>query len=163
METNLYELEDIVRLGVELGVDRIKGHHLWTNFHQIESLSLRRNKESIKRWNSVVLNIKNIVKGSVLPNGKWLSLVNFDILEEGAIKNLSPDWACPFLGNEAWIAPDGRFSPCCAPDILRRKLGNFGNVNERNITDILYNQAYQELLKNYMQNEVCIACNMRRL
>lgn len=162
METNLHELENIVRLGIELGIDRIKGHHLWTHFAEIESLSLRRNAASIVRWNDVVAKIKKIVTENLLPNGKPLSLVNFDILESGATQNLIPDGICPFLGNEAWIAPDGHFSPCCAPDILRKKLGDFGNVNERDILDIWHDKDYQYLLKNYMQNSICIACNMRR-
>jgi radical SAM protein with 4Fe4S-binding SPASM domain len=163
METNLHELEDIVRLGIGLGIDRIKGHHLWTNFAAIEPLSLRRNATSITKWNDVVLKIKKIVAENLLPNGKHLSLVNFDILESGATKNLIPSGICPFLGNEAWIAPDGRFSPCCAPDAIRRKLGDFGNIKDRDILDIWHDKSYQFLLKNYMQNNICITCNMRRL
>ena len=163
METNLYELEDIIRLAIDLGIDRIKGHHLWINFAEIAQLSLRRNTESIFKWNEVVLNIKKIAAENLLPNGKNISLVNFDILDSTATQNLNPDAICPFLGNEAWIAPDGHFSPCCAPDILRKKLGDFGNVNERSILDIWHDKDYQYLLKNYMQNNVCVACNMRRL
>ena len=163
METNLYELEDIIRLAIDLGIDRVKGHHLWINFAEIEQLSLRRNTESIFKWNKVVLNIKKIAAENLLPNGKNISLVNFDILDSGAIQNINSNAICPFLGNEAWIAPDGHFSPCCAPDILRKKLGDFGNVNERSILDIWHDKDYQYLLKNYMQNNVCVACNMRRL
>lgn len=163
MEENLSELTDIVRLGIDLGIDRIKGHHLWAHFTELESLSLRRSTASIARWNSAVLAAKKIVAENLLTNGKTISLVNFDILKDGATQNLIPEGVCPFLGNEAWIAPDGRFSPCCAPDIMRRKLGNFGNVNDRSIPDIWHNKDYQLLLKNYMRNGVCVACNMRRL
>lgn len=163
METNLPELADIVRLGIDLGIDRIKGHHLWTNFVEIEPLSLRRNTESITRWNDVVLKIKKIAAENLLPNGKNVSLVNFDILNDDATQNLMPEGVCPFLGEEAWIAPDGRFNPCCAPDALRRQLGNFGNVNKKDIMTIWHDKNYQYLLENYMQNRVCIACNMRRL
>ena len=38
LESNVHELADIVRLGLELGVDRIKGHHLWAHFDEIEEL-----------------------------------------------------------------------------------------------------------------------------
>jgi MoaA/NifB/PqqE/SkfB family radical SAM enzyme len=162
METNLPELTDIIKLGIDLGIDRIKGHHLWTHFAEIENLSLRKNTASIAKWNDVVLKIKKFVAENPLPSGKHLALVNFDILESSAIQNLTPNGICPFLGNEAWVAPDGHFSPCCAPDVLRKKLGDFGNVNEKNILDIWHDQNYQHLLKNYMQNSVCIACNMRR-
>lgn len=54
LESNVEELADIVRLGIELGVDRIKGHHLWAHFPQIESLSMRRNTDAIGRWNAAV-------------------------------------------------------------------------------------------------------------
>jgi MoaA/NifB/PqqE/SkfB family radical SAM enzyme len=162
MEANLNELEDIVRLGINLGINRIKGHHLWTNFPEIEPLSLRRDAASIARWNKVVLKIQKIEADTLLSNRKHILLVNFDILEEGATQNLNPEAICPFLGKEAWIAPDGHFSPCCAPDIIRRKLGDFGNVNEKAILDIWHDESYQQLIKNYMSNDICIACNMRR-
>jgi MoaA/NifB/PqqE/SkfB family radical SAM enzyme len=162
METNLPELADIVRLGIDLGVDRIKGHHLWTHFAEIEQLSLRRNAASIARWNNVVLKAKKIAAESLLPNGKNILLVNFDILDNNATQDLMPQGICPFLGEEAWIAPDGRFSPCCAPDVLRRQLGNFGNVSGKDIIAIWSDPEYQSLIKNYMQNKICIACNMRR-
>ncbi len=162
METNFCELEDIIKLAITLGVDRVKGHHLWINFEELTPLSLRRNSDSIAKWNEAVINIRNIVVKNRLSNGKLLKLANFEILDETATRNLSLDGVCPFLGKEAWIAPDGRFSPCCAPDLLRRKLGEFGNVNDKNVLDIWQNEAYQALIKNYMQNEVCVACNMRR-
>jgi MoaA/NifB/PqqE/SkfB family radical SAM enzyme len=162
METNLSELADIVRQGIDLGVDRIKGHHLWVHFAEIESLSMRRSTKSVERWNDAVLKAKKVAAENLLPNGKKISLVNFDILDNDATQNLMPEGVCPFLGEEAWIAPDGRFSPCCAPDILRRQLGDFGNVSERDIFDIWHDPGYQSLVKNYMQNKICVACNMRR-
>lgn len=162
MESNLYELEDIVKLGIDLGVDRIKGHHLWVNFEQIKSLSLRRSIDSIAKWNGVVSRVKKIANNKLLPNGKRISLENFDSLNNEATKNIDPNAVCPFLGKEAWIDPNGHFSPCCAPDVLRKQLGNFGNVNRRNIIDIWHDQDYQFLIKNYMQHDVCINCNMRR-
>ena len=36
MEANVAEIAGIVRLAAELGVDRVKGHHLWTHFEAIE-------------------------------------------------------------------------------------------------------------------------------
>ena len=31
---------------------------------------------------------------------------------------------------EFWVAADGRFNPCCAPNEQRLSLGYFGNLNE---------------------------------
>ena len=58
---------------------------------------------------------------------------------------------CPFLGQEAWVASDGRFNPCCAPDALRRTLGDFGNVNHASLYDIWQSDAYRDLRSSYME------------
>ena len=42
------------------------------------------------------------------------------------------------------MASDGRFNPCCAPDALRRTLGDFGNVNNTSLYDIWESAAYGE-------------------
>jgi MoaA/NifB/PqqE/SkfB family radical SAM enzyme len=160
MQSNFKELKNIVKLGIDLGIDRIKGHHLWTHFDAIKILSMRQDEQSIFDWNKEVLAAKKIANEHLLPNGQTILLENFDILSNRAVTNLNG--VCPFLGKEAWIAPDGHFSPCCAPDEKRRELGNFGNVNEKNILAIWHSEEYQKLCKNYMENKVCIECNMRR-
>ncbi len=35
LEANVAELADIVRLAIDLGVDRVRGHHLWAHFDEI--------------------------------------------------------------------------------------------------------------------------------
>ena len=37
LETNVEELPEIVKLAISLGVDRIKGHHLWAHFDEIKN------------------------------------------------------------------------------------------------------------------------------
>src|SRR5260221_14679726 len=54
LETNVGELAAIVRLAASLGVDRVKGHHLWVHFDEIRSLSMRRSPQAIERWNAAV-------------------------------------------------------------------------------------------------------------
>lgn len=162
LETNFHELADIVALGIELGIDRIKGHHLWAHFKEIQPLSMRRSTDAIKRWNEAVIKAEKIALENPLPNGKYIKLENIYCLDEQATEDLLPEGVCPFLGKEAWIATDGRFNPCCAPDKLRRQLGEFGNLNEVTLTDIWRSNAYQDLMQNYMQNDVCKHCNMRK-
>jgi radical SAM protein with 4Fe4S-binding SPASM domain len=161
LETNLHELTDIVKLGIQLGVDRIKGHHLWAHFAEIQNLSLRKDKSSILRWNHAVLQAQAIAAQQPLPNGKYIQLENIAVLGENAVHNLNPNGACPFLGKEAWIAADGRFNPCCAPDKERRQLGEFGNLNQKTLSEIWNSPEYQTLCKNYMQHAICQRCNMR--
>ncbi len=162
LESNVQELADIVRLGINLGVDRIKGHHLWAHFSEIKELSMRRNTEAIVRWNNAVIKAQAIANAQPLANGKWIKLENIHLLAEQAEQDLAPGGECPFLGKEAWIAADGRFNPCCAPDKERRKLGEFGNLNDTSLDQIWNSVAYQDLRKNYMQQDVCKGCNMRK-
>jgi len=164
MEENLNELDQIVELGISLGVDRIKGHQLWThNFPMLQKQSLRKDSEAIARWNIAVEKAQALSKRQALPNGKYIKLVNFDHLEDSAVNNLSPSGICPFLGKEAWIASDGRFNPCCAPEKERRALGDFGNLNVNSLNEIFNCDAYKQLCQNYMQHSVCQKCNMRQV
>lgn len=163
LETNIHELEDIIQLGIDIGVDRIKGHHLWAHFKEIKLLSMRRNSEAIQRWNQAVIKAKKKAKSHLLTNGKFIKLVNFDLLSKSAQHNLAPEGICPFLGQEAWIAADGRFNPCCAPDKERLTLGYFGNVKNTPLKEIWISQSYQQLKNNYLNYAVCINCNMKKI
>ncbi|MFY7698270.1 MAG: radical SAM/SPASM domain-containing protein [Legionella sp.] len=162
LQTNVHQLADIVKLGIELGIDRIKGHHLWAHFPEIQSLSMRRDTKAIAAWNQAVEQASTIAKRSLLPNGKAIKLENIYPLDEQAMHDLAPGGECPFLGNEAWVASDGRFNPCCAPDKERRKLGEFGQLNHHSLSTIWNSDAYQGLCQNYTSNQVCKGCNMRR-
>ncbi len=162
LETNVHELADIVQLGIDLGVDRIKGHHLWAHFTEIKHLSMRRSPQVIARWNQAVKQAQAVADAQPLPNGKRIKLENIYLLADNATEDLLPGGECPFLGQEAWIATDGRFSPCCAPDKERRKLGNFGSLADKRLDEIWDSQQYQILYENYMQHAVCKGCNMRK-
>ncbi len=57
-------------MGISLGVDRIKGHHLWAHFKEIKDQNLRRSSESIRRWNQCVIECQSIARQQLLPTGK---------------------------------------------------------------------------------------------
>lgn len=160
--TNVDELADIVRLGLSLGVDRIKGHHLWAHFKEIKTLSMRHNPEAIARWNIAAREALDVAATHLLPNGKHILLENIYPLEDSASVNLVSDGVCPFLGKEAWVDTTGRFNPCCAPDQERLSLGEFGNLNNNTIEEIWQGSAYQDLRQNYLKHPLCISCNMRK-
>jgi len=162
LETNVHELIDIVQLGISLGIDRIKGHHLWAHFDEIKSLSMRQSADSIKRWNKAVKEAQEFAENHPLPNGEHILLENIYPLDETATVNLLPDGVCPFLGKEAWVDTTGRFNPCCAPDKERLSLGEFGNLNDMSIEEIWQSDAYQDLRKNYLGHPLCVGCNMRK-
>ena len=162
LEANVNELCDIVELAISLGVDRIKGHHLWAHFKEIKELSMRRNTQAIERWNHVVREAKEIVSHQPLPNGERLILEHIEELSTEAVTDLNPGGACPFLGQEAWVNTEGRFSPCCAPDELRKGLGDFGNLYKNTMEEVWTSEAYQNLRQTYQSHPLCIGCNMKK-
>lgn len=163
LETNLAELPRIVRLAAELNVDRVKGHHLWVHFAEMQDQNLRRSRESVQRWNDVVAQCREIAASHVRPGGSPVKLENFHPLEFNAGQQVDPRSECPFLGQEAWINHAGRFDPCCAPDELRKSLGSFGTVQERGFESIWRGAEYQALVAGYKQRPLCQTCLMRRM
>ena len=161
LEDNVHELAAMVRLAGELGVDRVKGHHVWTHFPALEARSMRRNPEAIRRWNRAVLEAE-AVADDLRRQGRPVLLDNIFPLEEAATEDLAPGGPCPFLGQEAWINAEGRFDPCCAPDEQRRTLGDFGNLHEQSLMDIWHGRTYRELTASYPTRALCLGCNMRR-
>ena len=161
MEVNHAELPAVVELAAKLGVDRVKGHHLWVHAPQMQGQSMRRNPEAIAHWNQTVADAYRAAERSRLPTGNRVLLENIFPLDADD-GDIAPGGECPFLGQEAWVASDGRFNPCCAPDALRRTLGDFGNLNDQSLRDIWEGDKYRELRANYMENRLCQGCNMRR-
>lgn len=162
IEANVAELADIVRLAIGLGVDRVKGHHLWAHFDAIKEQSMRRSPEAIGRWNNAVLEAREAAAERTLPNGRHILLENFTLLDEDATGDLAPGGPCPFLGQEAWVSAEGRFDPCCAPDAQRRTLGEFGSLHEQGVMEIWRGDAYQRLTATYRNRALCLGCNMRK-
>ncbi len=162
LEENVKELAKIVELGIELGVDRIKGHHLWAHFKEIENQSMRRNPEAIERWNQSVTAAYHVAKHKRLANGQTIQLENMTYLGNEAVRDLDPEAVCPFLDQEAWVNPEGKFSPCCAPDQQRQTLGDFGNLHDQSLEQIWQSQAYRTLQRGYKNHPLCVGCNMRK-
>jgi len=162
LKENVNELADIIELAINLGVDRVKGHHLWAHFKEIEVSSMRRDVESIRGWNAAVEKAYAIAEKKLLPNGKKILLENIHFITDMVKPEQSYEGECPFLGKEVWIATDGRFNPCCAPDKERRSLGEFGNLNEISLKEIWNSDQYRDLLANYADKAVCQKCNMRK-
>jgi glycosyltransferase involved in cell wall biosynthesis/MoaA/NifB/PqqE/SkfB family radical SAM enzyme len=162
MECNVHELSDLVRLASSIGVDRVKGHHLWAHFSQIEGMSMRRTRESVERWNQIVALTEQAVIENPLSNGRLVLLENIHRLDPDCLEDIAPDGPCPFLGEEAWVSAEGRFNPCCAPDAQRRKLGEFGNLRDKSLRAVWEGAEYGQLRQHYRENELCKGCNMRR-
>ncbi|MHA1848178.1 MAG: radical SAM protein, partial [Promethearchaeota archaeon] len=146
MESNLAELPELLKLAIKMGADRLKGHHLWVTHPELAGESLRRDADSIRRWNETVDILNKIQEENPLKNGKKIILDNVLKLENDVNRPVPSDFTCPFLGREAWIAWDGTFNICCAPDYLRKQFGNFGNVNDHDFMELWTSQKYQKMV-----------------
>ncbi len=160
LESNLRELPDLLKLAIKLNADRFKGHHLWITHPELSEESLRRNNKAIQKWNNIVMILRKIAERHRLRNGKKILLANVYPLSKDCA--ISRGFICPFLGREAWIAWNGTFNVCCAPNNLRQSLGNYGNVFDTNFMDLWNSQEYNNLINNWGNFEVCKKCNMRR-
>ena len=163
MESNLSELCELLKLAIDLNIDRFKGHHLWVTHPELKVENLRRNEDSIKRWNKTVLKLYEIRKKYRLWDRKRIKLENLYTLSNFEQNRVVPkDSICPFLGREAWIAWDGTFNVCCAPDELRKTFRTFGNVREDNLIDLWNSNKYNNLIRNWGESDICKICNMRK-
>ncbi len=162
MRNNMHELADIIKLAASLGVDRVKGHQLWDHFDEIKDLSMRATPESVAEWNIYVEQAHATAEKYKKPNGEKVVLENITAIKEGEIVEVPSDYECPFLTKELWISATGKISPCCAPDHLRQSLGDFGNIKNSSIQEVLNSDSYKDLVNNYKFKEVCKTCVMRK-
>ncbi len=163
MKKNMEELPELLRMAIDEGADRFKGHHLWMTWPELEKESLLTNKKDREKWNEIVEELFAITKNYRLEDSRKIKLDNVYPVPLDPSTNIPSDkWFCPFLGREAWIAWDGTFNVCCSPDEQRRTLGYYGNVNETDIMDLWKSPEYETLIKGWGEYEVCKNCNMRR-
>ncbi len=162
MENNMHELADIIKLAASLGVDRVKGHQLWAHFDEIKKLNFKRSQEAMQRWNQYVKEAYAARDQFLKPNGEKILLENIIPLKIEETKAVPEDYICPFLNKELWISATGKYSPCCAPDKMRQSLGDFGNFQEQQISEVMESNLYQNLLATYKTHELCKNCNMRK-
>ncbi|WP_457557942.1 glycosyltransferase [Candidatus Harpocratesius sp.] len=177
MEQNYAELPQMVEFAYNLGVDRIKGHHLWVLYPEMEDQSMLRNGDAINRWNEIVkeafrkrddlLNTaqSNKPNGSFKPfpnKAKELVLDNIFTIEFEQSSEIPFEWECPFLRREAWIAWDGTFNICCAPDNLRKSLGIWGSVRDNDFMVLWLQDSLERLQKHYKTKSICQSCVLRR-
>jgi len=163
MRSNLYEIPKMLELAIELGFDRIKGHQLWAHFTELEKQSLHNNLDWAERWNMVITECQSIVNAHSKATGKNFILDNFYPLELNKIENTEEvEGSCPFLGKEIWVDPSGQINVCCAPDQQRKSLGNFGNLTQTTLFNMLSSDAYSHLKENYLKFKLCQQCRMRR-
>lgn len=153
MKSNLHELKNIVKWGIENGVDRVKGHHLWKTAESLDNEILR-TAENVEEWNQVVDECKTLAHGKI-------KLANFEKIESLNPMENKEDTFCQFLGKELWIEHDGSFQICCCPSNVRKDFGYFGNIQDSSITQMWNSDQYKEFIRCWGDHENCRKCNMR--
>ncbi len=160
LKTNIDFIKDILYFCYENKINRLKGHQLWAHFKEIENFDLRKNPELTKRWNDLVMEIRELNEFYSKKFNFNVKLENFYKIESASEVDDSKN--CPFLGKELWISATGKISPCCAPDNLRESLGDFGNLNNINLSNLIHSKEYIHLQKHYKEFELCKTCLMRK-
>lgn len=151
MEDNVAQLPGLVALARELGVDRVRGHHLLPLFAPLTEQSLDRDAASRNRWNDM---IRRCHAEAVRPDGSSLRLDNFTPLGEPRRAG-----RCPFLGREAFLTVDGHLVPCCVPQDILQHLGNFGSVAEHGLVALWNGSAYRNFVEH--MHPLCADCALR--
>lgn len=162
LKSNMHELEGIIQLAASLGVDRIKGHHVWMHFPALVYESFKSDAQGILQWNTIVGKAINWIEKYPGKNEKSIRLEGFYKLSYLPAEKIPDHFDCPFLGKELWVSALGDVSPCCAPNEQRKTLGNFGNISLKSLKEIVEGENYLHLLNNYKQEKLCKKCNMRK-
>jgi organic radical activating enzyme len=156
LNSNIKYLEELIQFAIEHNINRVKGHHLWITFNEIENESLKNNPYRINEWNKFIDKIDKY--------RDFIKLVNFDKLNIKDGKSYIPDnYICPFLNKELWIDHEGNYNICCAPSDLRKTLGDWGNINDINILELFNSNQYSKLSENYKNEAICQDCSLRIL
>lgn len=150
MKSNMESIKPLIKYAIKHKINRIKGHQLWITHKELENEAIYKDKKYIDLWNKLIMSLESY--------RKKIKLENFYLLESSGITK----GECPFLGKELWINYKGDIAVCCAPDKERKKLGDFGNINQVNLSQVLNSAQYIELLQNYTHKEVCQKCLMRK-
>jgi len=162
MTINLAEIPEIIRLAGTMGVDRVKGHHLWTHFEEIEQLAMTNSQTKINDWNRCLEAIKDVITDLESQNIKAPSLEGFFPICPDSEEKVPTSYDCPFLGKELWISATGQYAPCCAPDEQRKTLGSFGQFPETTLSEVMQSSAYLWLQQHYKEIDLCQHCKMRK-
>ena len=161
LEQNLEDLPGLLEMAIEMDIDRFKGHHLWITNDEMKKESLKKSETSIQRWNKISQELHDIRNKHLKKDGTRIVLDNVYLLQTNPEMPVNQEMHCPFTEKEAWIAWDGTFNVCCAPDKQRRTFGNFGNVKEIDFMELWQSTKYKEFTRQQNEKSVCQKCNMR--
>jgi pyrroloquinoline quinone biosynthesis protein E len=145
---NLPEINELVRLAKELGIDSIAFQTKLTCF----------SKEALKRKNNhIAIQISDTETTDILNNAAELARnikQNFNIYEGDYFSEKRP---CTFIKNSAYVSVEGEIVPCCI--IADPRIISMGNIHEvSSIKEIWNNKQYKDLRTAIHQNKLPSFC-----
>ena len=154
LETNVGELADDRAARDELGVDRVKGHHLWAHFDEHRGpldAAERRRRSAVERRRGREARDRRSGRACFQTGGRSCSRTSSRSTRR-ATSDLAPGGACPFLGQEAWVSAAGSLrsvlrARCAAADARRVRQP----ARQRTAAEIWNSDAYQQLVADVSQ------------
>lgn len=149
MKSNYLELPDLIELASKLGVDKVKGYHLFSFSPEMDRESLLSYLDNYEQ----ALNA-SIRKAKELGLDIELAEPPLKIGDEIDLKLIT----CHLPWYESWIDIDGSVYPCHSNDGM-----DIGNIQNNNFIEIWNGDFYREIRKAMAQDEPiwnCKGCGM---
>ena len=122
---------------------------------------MKSTSESILQWNEYVKQTNEAQKNSANQMAKKSDFgKHYSITEKRKQRN-SRQLRMSVLEKELGFQRQEIF-PCCAPEEMRKLLDTLETLKTQALKEVLLNNSYQTLVKNYKKIDLCKTCNMRK-
>ena len=142
---NIDQLPDLIRLAKELGIDRVKGYHLYVFEEDQHDQSLMFHRE---------LSNQKIAEAIALGTELGINTeFPAPFLLEGMILQEPNRVVCKRLWEEVWVDHNGDIAPCCVPN---RPV--MGTLKEHTFMEIWNDEKYQEFRQGMQSDQYYPFC-----
>lgn len=149
MKSNYKELEKMIDLAANLGIDRIKAYHLFAFSEEMNNESVMNLKEE---YNKIYENAKKRAK---IHNIEAFLAAPFELNNSKIfIKNKNINKVpCPLLWHAFWIDINGDILPCANPTRII-----MGNIHNQTIKEIWNGEPYKKLREGFKHKKIPKMC-----
>ena len=164
MRSNVDELDDLVRLAADVGVDRLWVQGLSHDFTDVADDGAF---VEIRRWTdgqqlAPAVLAPALARAQDLARQLGLDLRVPETAEEAAPRQQGEP-ACDWPWRSAYVGYDGTVQPCCM--LMGRDRGRIGNVGVTPLSQLWTSEAYRELRQQLTTDEapaICSGCSAYR-
>lgn len=143
---NFHEIPQLIRLASELGVDGVK----------IQTKISVKNQGLASQVSNDLVNIRSRDNQDIIEEAIDIAK-ELDMHLEVQTKIRTKTDPCWWLWNSIFISIDGYVTPCCM--IFDPNDMNFGNIFEKDITEILNGEEYNNFRKDILGNKIKDCCS----